>query len=162
MIAGIVGTQVRSLLGSLVGVGLVATLLFRSIRRGIACTLPALCAVAAVLGAMGWLSIPLGVATSMFTATVVGIGVDYAIHWLHRAEESSPAEASRITAPVLMLDAVAIAAAFGLLAASRVPSNARLGVLTALSLIACVVVTLAVIPSWSFPAQRASAKNDFD
>ena len=88
--------------------------------------------------------------------------MDYAIHWLHRAEESSPADSSRITAPVLMLDAVAIAAAFGLLAASRVPANARLGVLTALSLIVCVVVTLAVLPSWGFPPHGSSVKNDFD
>ena len=39
--------------------------------------MPASLAVLWLFGLMGWLGIPLGVATSMFCAITLGIGVDY-------------------------------------------------------------------------------------
>lgn len=160
MIGGIVGTQVRSLLGSLIGVWIVASLLLRSLRLGTLSALPALCAVGAILGLMGWTGVPLGVATSMFAATVLGIGVDYAIHWIHRAQRSSPVrdwkQTLLETAPIVLLDVLAIGLAFGLLIASQVPSNARLGLLTGLSLIVCACVTLVVLPAWGGPRNEVS------
>jgi len=169
MIRGIVQSQVLSLLLSLLGVGLVTSLLNRSVAWGVVCALPAACAVLVVFACMGGLSIPLGVATSMFAATVLGIGTDYAIHFVEclrarltegRARGEALVQALGRTAPAIVVDALAIGGAFGLLLVSRVPANARLGGLVALCVAACLVATLVVLPAllsfgWPTVARRA-------
>ncbi len=84
LIQAIVSTQVRSLLGSLVGIFVVASLLGRSIRWGLFCVLPCALAVLINFAVMGWADVPLGVATSMFAGMTLGIGVDYAVHLMER------------------------------------------------------------------------------
>lgn len=66
MIPAIVKTQVASVLGSLASCLLVLILLHRSWKLGALAILPTALSVAWVFGLMGWLGIPLGVATSMF------------------------------------------------------------------------------------------------
>ena len=72
MIEGIVQTQLRSLLLSLLGIALLTSLMFRSLVRGLLCVLPSGLAVLVIFSAMGWSGVPLGVATSMFAAIVLG------------------------------------------------------------------------------------------
>lgn len=150
MIPAIVQTQVSSLLLALVGAFLAVCLLTRSLTTGLLAVLPVSAAVLWVFGAMGWAGIPLGVATSMFCAITLGIGVDYAIHFLEsrrrrrEAGEARPVEAAVAEAgPAIVTDAAAIALGFGLLAVSQVPANARLGLLVAVALASAALLTLA-------------------
>jgi predicted RND superfamily exporter protein len=156
LIEAIVRSQVRSILGSLAGILLVVALLFRSFGRGLLCTLPAGIAVAATFAALGWTGTPLGVATSMFAAMVLGVGVDFAIHLveghrLRRARGDAPDAAIEgalaATGPAITANALALALGFGLLTLSRVPANARLGAITVVSLLACLAATFLVIPA---------------
>lgn len=150
MIPAIVSTQLGSLLIALAGVVLVLGVLLRSLRFALLAVLPSAVTVLWVLGAMGWAGIPLGVATSMFCAITLGVGVDYAIHLLESHRRARHRGASR---PVLVsleeaggaivFDTLAIALGFGLLVFSQVPANGRLGLLVALSLSASCVLTLA-------------------
>lgn len=149
MIPAIVKTQVVSLALAICGAFLVVWGLGRSLPMALLAVAPTACAVVWVLGAMGWLGIPLGVATSMFCAITLGIGVDYAIHLLggfRRARltgRSEPAlHALREAGPAILFDALAIAAGFGLLLFSQVPANARLGLLVAAALFASCCLTL--------------------
>jgi predicted RND superfamily exporter protein len=120
-----------------------------SLRRGAVAIAPTALAVVWVSGGMGWLSIPIGVATSTFCAIVFGIGVDYAIHFLARlrlAPDALPREralrAVREAGPAIAGDACAVAAGFGVLGLSQVPANARLGLLVSASLAASALLTL--------------------
>lgn len=149
MIPAIVRTQVTSLLLALLGALLAVALLTRSWSTGLLAVLPASVAVLWVFGAMGWLEVPLGVATSMFCAITLGVGVDHGIHYLEsvrRNRETSGVSAPRTAlteaGPAILADAVAIAAGFGLLAVSQVPANARLGLLVAAALLASALLTL--------------------
>ncbi len=156
LIEAIVRTQVRSLLLSLAGILLVTTLLGRSIAWGLCCVLPCAGAVLAGFAAMGILGVPLGVATSMFAGMVLGIGVDYAIHLMERfrlalragaGRHAAIREAFTVTGPAVLVDALAIAIGFGTLCLSQVPANNRLGALLALSVVACFVGTLVLLPA---------------
>lgn len=154
MIPAIVRTQVTSLLLALAGALLVLCLLYRSVGTGLLAVLPTCFAVLWVFGLMGWLGIPLGVATSMFCAITLGIGVDYAIHLVERFRRSRAAgEAEPVhraveeAGPAIVADASAIALGFGLLVVSQVPANARLGLLVAVALAAAAVLTLAGLAS---------------
>ncbi len=149
MIPAIVRTQVVSLSLAVAGALLCLCLLFRSLRVGLCAVGPTAVAVLWVFGAMGWLGIPLGVATSMFCAITLGIGVDYAIHFLERLRRARAAgrEQPVLVAvgeagPAIVADTLAIALGFGLLVVSQVPANARLGVLVAMALGAGCLLTL--------------------
>ncbi|HYL04534.1 MAG TPA: MMPL family transporter, partial [Thermoanaerobaculia bacterium] len=150
MIPAIVFTQVASTSLALLGSCVLLCLLFRSVRLGILALLPSSLAVAWVLGAMGWSGMPLGVATSMFCAIALGVGEDYAIHFLYRVrrakEEGRPdavAHAFELAGPGIVSDTLTIALGFSVLLASRVPANARLGLVMVVALLGCCILTLA-------------------
>jgi predicted RND superfamily exporter protein len=156
LIEAIVTTQLRSLLLSLIGIVLVTSVMGRSVAWGILCCVPCGLAVLVNFAVMGVMGIPLGVATSMFSAMTLGIGIDYAIHLTerHRAERAAGAplhealgRAIAETGPALLIDAAAIVLGFGVLLLSQVPSNARLGGLVILSVVTCLVATLVVLPA---------------
>jgi predicted RND superfamily exporter protein len=149
MIPQIVRSQIWSLVLALAGSFLVICLLHRSIADGFWAVLPANVAVVWIFGAMGWLGIPLGVATSMFCAITLGIGADYGVHLLERfrhAQAAGSPDPQRVAlaeaGPAIIIDCVAIALGFALLAFSEVPADARLGVLVAAALLASCVLTL--------------------
>jgi predicted RND superfamily exporter protein len=149
MIPAIVRTQVSSVAGSLLGCLAALFLLHRSLRLGLAAVLPTALSIVWIFGLMGWTGIPLGVATSMFCAITIGIGDDYAIHFIDRYRSALAAgrghpvlHAIEEAGPPILNDALAIALGFGLLAVSRVPANAHLGILVALALIAGCLLTL--------------------
>ncbi len=149
MIPAIVRTQIASVLLALVGALLVVSLLYRSVVTGLCCLLPASIGVLWVFGAMGWTGMPLGVATSMFCAITLGIGVDYAIHFVERVRRARGAGADqpvlralKEAGPAIVADTLAIALGFGILAFSQVQANGRLGLLVATALISACVLTL--------------------
>jgi len=156
VIDAIVSTQTRSLLASLVGIFAVTMLLSRSVVWGLLCVLPCALAVLVNFAIMGWVGMPLGVATSMFAGMTLGIGVDYAIHVLERYRlartrglvgDEAVADAVTATGPAILIDALAVALGFGILMLSQVPANARLGGLVMLSIINCFAATLILLPA---------------
>jgi hypothetical protein len=156
LIDGIVSTEVRALAFSLLGILAVTALLCRSLLWGAVCVVPCVVSVLSSFAVMGWLGVPLGVATSMFAVMTLGVGVDYAIHVVERARAAlrrgagrgeAAAEAMRTTLGAVTLDTVAVAAAFGLLVSSQVPANARLGLIVTLSLIGCYAATVLFVPA---------------
>lgn len=158
MIPAIVKTQVSSISLALLGSFLMLSWLTRSLLTGFLTTLPTVAAVFWIFGILGWTGIPLGVATSMFCAITLGIGVDYAIHFLERWQlarkhgDADPVRAAiREAGPATAIDALAIALGFGILAFSQVPANLRLGLLVALALCisACLTIfALGIFLSW--------------
>ncbi len=155
LIGNIVATQMKSLIWSLAGIFAVTTFFGGSLRWGFFCLLPSLLAVVIKFAVMGWAGIPLGVATSMFAAMTLGIGVNCAIHLLEscqqaRAAGASPADAlSRalvLTGPPALINTLAMSLGFGVLLLSQVPANARLGLLLVLGLVNCLVVSLLLLP----------------
>lgn len=165
MIPAIVRTQVLSLLLALLGAFAAVSLLHLSLKIGAATLAPACLAVLWTFGGMGWLSVPLGVATSMFCAITLGIGVDYSIHFWEsrrrarqRFPEAQPWEtssrAAREAGPAIVADTLAIACGFGLLSFSQVPANARLGLLVAFALVANCILTLGGLGAWLCLSRR--------
>ncbi len=156
MIQGIVTTQVSSVTLSLVGTLAVVVLLGRSLRWGIYCILPCSLAVLFNFAMMGFLDVTLGVATSMFAAITLGIGVDFAIHLLDRYklsrasghdENAALIDAITATGPAIVIDGLAVALGFGVLAFSRVPANVRLGEIAMFSIVGCLLATIILLPA---------------
>ncbi len=150
MIPAIVRTQVYSQPLSQLGCWLVVTILYRSLWVGFMIALPSSIAVAWMLGLMGWTGTPLGVATAMFCAITLGVGIDYGIHlyedFLRLRKEGrgrdSALDAIAECGPAIVADTSAIALGFGVLGISQVPANARLGLLVAGALAVGCALTL--------------------
>lgn len=156
MIGAIVRTQTQSLLLSLMGIVAVTALLSRSLVWGLFCVVPAAMAVLINFTMMGLTATPLGVATSMFSGMTIGVGVDYAIHFLERARlgagsglgvRDTVLDAMSHAGPAILIDGVAIAMGFGVLILSQVPANRRLGGLVVLAVVTCLIATFVLLPA---------------
>ncbi len=80
----VVKGQFYSILASLVLVTLVTAVAFRSLRIGLLNAIPLFFAMWFNFGFMGWAGIPLNIVTMLTSSIAIGVGVDYAVHFIHR------------------------------------------------------------------------------
>jgi uncharacterized protein len=146
---------------ALLGLGLaflavfvVLALLLRSGWTVMAAIPPNLFAVATVFGVMGWVGIPLDIATATVGAIVLGIAVDDTVHFLHRyataraAGAPDPAvDALTGAGPALVLTSVVLALGLGVLTAAGSLSIVYFGLLTALAVTAALLADLLLLPT---------------
>jgi predicted RND superfamily exporter protein len=99
----------------------------------------------------------------MFAAIALGIGVDYSIHLValyrdrrrHGDRQRAVAAALHAAGPAILTSALAIAAGFAVLTGSAVLPNRQLGLLVALSMAVCALLTLVLVPALALaPADR--------
>lgn len=162
MISAIVAAQKSSLALTLAVLGLLAAVYTRSARGvGVLLLSPSL-AILASFGWMGWVGIPLGVATSMFAGITLGVGVDYAIHlWTaHRRLGGDSAAALAEVGPALGIDLATVGLGFSLLLTSPIPANVRLASLLVGSLVVCFVASLLLVPLLLRSTAGVSAEHD--
>jgi|APTNR8051073442_1049403.scaffolds.fasta_scaffold02826_3 hypothetical protein len=153
----IAGNHVRSVVISLVLVWLTAAAVFRSAVGGTLAMVPVVFSVLLIYGVMGFGGIWLGVGTSMFAAIAIGLGVDFAVHALHRMQtptgETDDGTEGRIlamyrgTGRALFFNCAAVALGFLVLASSSVPPLARFGALVALAVTVSFVAALVTLPA---------------
>jgi predicted RND superfamily exporter protein len=154
-VGAIVGNMLRSVGWAILGVAGLLALSFGSLGTGARTTVPVLAGISMVLGGMGYAGVPLGVATSMFVALTVGVGVDFAIHYGHvyrsgRARGLAHSEA--LTAAIASTgravgwNTTVLALGFLVLALSGLEPNRNLGILLSASLLASYGATLLLSP----------------
>ena len=80
----VVSSQILSLSGSLLAVLLMLVLIFRSFYRGVMGMIPLVFTVLFNFGFMGYFGVNLDIGTALVSSIVIGIGVDYSIHYLSR------------------------------------------------------------------------------
>ncbi|MEA2014391.1 MAG: efflux RND transporter permease subunit, partial [Thermodesulfobacteriota bacterium] len=156
MVQYIVNGQLKSLLLSIIIVGLVVILLFRQFKAGALALIPMSIAVITNFGIMGWLDINLDVATSIIAAIAIGIGVDDTIHFLNtfrqsRAQGLGVDEAIQHTLTVsgkaILFTSFALVFGFLVLTTSKFLPIAMFGILTAFTIINTTIAALIVLPS---------------
>jgi len=152
----IANSHTSSLLASLLLNLVVVWLMVRSVPAALLAILPVSLSILWNFGFMGWTGLPLGIATSTFSAIALGIGVDYALHWLARLRIGLDAgctwdEAMRLTAGstggAILLNGLVLVFGFGLLLFSAVPPTERLGLLMVVNTVCCQLTTLLVLPA---------------
>ncbi|MBF2759511.1 MAG: MMPL family transporter [Ectothiorhodospiraceae bacterium AqS1] len=149
-------SQIASLGAVLLGVGLMLLALFRSPRIALLGLLPNLLAAAAVLGAMGFLSIPLDLMTITVAAITIGIAVDNAIHYLYRFEEEFARGGDYTKAlyichgnigRAVFYNSAAIVFGFSILLLSNFLPTIHFGLLTGLAMGIALIATLTLLPA---------------
>lgn len=148
--------QLSSLAVSLAVIFVLLSLLFRSLRTGALAILPLLMAAVSLFGLMGWTGIPLSTVTTMLTSIILGVGIDYTIHylWHYRRMRSSGAEAGKAVTETLrgagrgiLFNALSVVIGFLVLLVSGFLPVRFFGFLIVLSISLCLYGALVVLPS---------------
>jgi len=146
--------QISSLGLSVLAVFLLVAFMFRSVLLGLVGTIPVALAIAVNFGIMGLLNIPLTSSTALISSIAVGIGVDYAIHFIERYREGlretgDATEAARfamsVTGRAVLLNAAIVIAGFMVLLFSVFPPNRSVGALVSLNMLTSLVATLTIM-----------------
>lgn len=84
----VVTGKIQNIISSILIIFLFCTSVYRSLRLGILSIVPLTVATLLTFGIMGFLDIRLNMATAIITSIAVGVGVDFAIHYItHFREE---------------------------------------------------------------------------
>lgn len=152
----IIHSQIQSIIASVVLAFAITSLLLKSIKRGLFCSLTIALTVIVNFGVMGWLRIPLDIATTMIASVAVGIGIDYGIHIYsryleERAERSTELEALKTAIETVgranLYNALAVTAGFCVLLSSSFPPLVNFGGLTAITMVVSFVTAIFILPT---------------
>lgn len=159
----IVQGQVTSLSVSLVIVFIMMSIVFRSLIGGLLSIIPLSSAIILVFGSMGYLGIELNIATAMLSSIMIGVGVDYTLHFLwhlrdhiREGEEMEEAIFStlRISGKGIIFNAFSVIIGFTVLTLSEFLPVYFFGFLIVMSISMCLFGALAILPalvSWLKP-----------
>ncbi len=157
IVNGISSNMIRTTILAFLLCLIVLIIVFRSPILGGIALLPMLLTVSwefGTLRALGW---SLDVLTMSISALIIGIGIDYAIHVIHRFREERGQHKlelqSAIRTTMMKVGTALLAAAattigvFGVLALSTMPAIMKFGTLTAIVIFYAFVAALVILPS---------------
>jgi len=84
----IVVGKIANIIASIIIIFVISAIIFRSLRFGMLTILPLSFSTILIFGFMGFLNIRLDLASCILTGVTVGVGVDFAIHFLNRLLEN--------------------------------------------------------------------------
>ncbi len=135
---------------------LVATLLFRSVTVGVLAFIPIIFALIWTLGIMGYIGLPFTVLTSGMLAIVMGIGIDFSIHLIHRTKEAlSHGEtiekavqfAMTSTGEAISLSTLTTMIGFSALILATLLGTQRMGFTLAIAIFSCFIACMSIVPA---------------
>ena len=146
--------QISSLILSILIVIILITIMFKNFIIGLIASVPILVTTLVNFGTMGLLNIPLGPTTALISSIAVGIGIDYAIHFIDRykeyaAETGDKQKTAKMTmyntGRAILFNAVVVISGFLVLLFSIFPPNRQLGALVSLNMFSSFVGTLTIM-----------------
>jgi predicted RND superfamily exporter protein len=152
----IIRTQISSIIMAAILVILVVSLMFRSLSAGLLSVVPLLLAILVNFGMMGFTGTRLDLATAIIASVAIGIGVDYAIHFLNRFHhvarrgrdfKAATAETISTSGRAIIFNMISVAAGFLVLCFSNFPPLQSAGWLIALTMLTSSLGALTLLPT---------------
>ncbi len=156
LMSRILNSQISSLFYSIIIVLIIVSVIFVSLKIGLICILPLLLTIGINFGIMGYFGIPLDVATATISSIALGIGIDYAIHFISRYRREMKDKKDKTEALIvatktagrgIFFNAVTLILGFGVLLFSSFHAIFVFGYLICLIMAISSVVSLTVIPA---------------
>ena len=148
-------SQILTLGTVFVAILIMLVILFRSIKLAIIGTLPNIFTALFILGLMGVFGIPLDIMTITIAAITIGIGVDYAIHYIHRYKKEYAESGDNYYAihksqttvgKALYFTSITITLGFIVLVLSNFVPSIYFGLLTSVAMLVSLFATFSIIP----------------
>jgi hydrophobe/amphiphile efflux-3 (HAE3) family protein len=152
----VVKGQIKSLALAMVVIFILLTIIFRSFSAGLLSALPLSVAILVLFGLMGFFGITLDIATALISSIMIGVGIDYTIHFLWRFKEErikgkDHKEAAYITLITtgkgIVINALSVIVGFLALTLSNFEPLRFFGGLVVISISTCLICALVLIPS---------------
>ncbi|NOZ34282.1 MAG: RND family transporter [Chlorobi bacterium] len=147
--------QVMSLILSLLIVVLLLALMFKSFKAGLLGSVPIVITALISFGIMGFLNIPLNTTTALLSSIAVGIGIDYAVHFIEQyknyAKETNhnmlltAKKTMSNSGRAIIYNAIVVIVGFMVLLFSVFPPNRELGALVSLNMFTSFAGTLTIL-----------------
>jgi len=156
LVDAVVNGQLLSLGLSLLLVVIIVAVLFRSLTAGLLSGGTLGLAMAILFGLMGLLDIDLNLPTAMLSSIVIGVGVDYTIHflWRYRDERRAGLDAEEAvfqtlttTGRGIIINALSVAVGFAIMLVSSFMPVRNFGYLVVVSITACLAGALILMPA---------------
>jgi len=155
MLQSLFGSQIVTLGITMLVLTAMFLVLFRSLRIAVIAMFPNVLSIAAVLGVMGWLNIPLDMMTITIAAISVGIAVDDTIHYIHRFKSEFEKDRSYTNTMhrchgsighAMYYTSVTIIIGFSILGLSSFIPCVYFGLLTGLAMLIALIAALTLLP----------------
>jgi predicted RND superfamily exporter protein len=145
-----VGDALRSVA---LGLFIVAVLLwidFRSLWLTTVALAQLLAGVVMMLGAMRLFGITVNYANSFVATMIMGVGIDYSIHLIHRLHLNGGVldEGVKETGKGVVLAALTNVAGFGTLTLGNYPAMRSVGIVALMGSVTCLFTALTLVPAW--------------
>ncbi len=146
--------QIMSLILSLIIIVVLLSVMFRSIGIGLIGSVPIIVTALISFGIMGFLGIPLNTTTALLSSIAIGIGIDYAVHFLEQYRHNASQTDDKLVAAqktmahsgkAIIYNAIVVIAGFLVLLFSVFPPNRELGALVSLNMFTSFVGTLTIM-----------------
>jgi len=146
--------QIMSIAISLVLVLILLTIMFRSFKAGLIGSIPIIITATFSFGVMGLLNIPLSTTTALLSSIAIGIGIDYAIHFMQYYKVNTKESGDKLsglyatmnqTGKAILFNAIVVIAGFMVLLFSVFPPNRKLGALVSMNMFTSLVGTLTIM-----------------
>ncbi len=151
----IIDGQVTSLALSVFAIFLLCLVMFKRLLIAVIAMIPVTLAVTVNYGTMGNIGIPLDLATALTGSMALGIGVDFAIHYLHRYHEESVANHSYEESVIntnhsvghaILFNTIVVVGGFLVLLTANLYPQIKLGALIAATMVICYMATVYLFP----------------
>jgi predicted RND superfamily exporter protein len=152
----VIDGQITSLLMALIIIFILVALIFKSVAAGVTGSIPLLLSILFLFGIMGFSGISLDIVTALLSSIMIGVGVDYTIHFLWRykleyaiSRNSSDAisETLRSAGRGIVFNAFSVIVGFAVLMFSGFAPLRFFGVLVVVSIFSCLISALLLIPA---------------
>jgi hypothetical protein len=169
MLQSLFHSQIMTLGVVFLAILLMFVLLFRNLRLAVIALVPNLIAAGTVLGLMGWLNIPLDIMTITIAAIVIGIGVDDAIHYVHRYKKefqldndywAAVRRSHNSIGRAMYYTTVTVTLGFAILVFSSFIPTIYFGLLTGFAMLMALLANLTLLPllvAWVKPLGKPGA-----
>ncbi|MCF6269157.1 MAG: efflux RND transporter permease subunit [Melioribacteraceae bacterium] len=145
--------QIMSLVLSLIIVIVLLGVMFKNIKLGFIGAVPIIITAIVSFGIMGWFDIALNTTTALLSSIAIGIGIDYAVHFIEQYKLNSTSGNKLLTAQktmahsgrAILFNAVVVIAGFLVLLFSVFPPNRELGTLVSLNMFLSFVGTVTIM-----------------
>ncbi len=155
LVNAVVRGQIISLFLSIILVAAVVMLLFKSFTAGLYAALPLVTALLSLFSLMGFLNIKLDMITTMLSSIMIGVGVDYTIHflWRYREERRNLAKKEAVVKTLttsgrgITFNALSVIVGFSILFVSGFLPVKFFAFLVTVSIAACLIGALLILPA---------------
>ena len=151
----LIGSQTLSILLSKLAILIIAIIMFKSIQLGIITVAPLVFSTLLVAGVAGFFAIPLDVSTALAAGVAIGVGVDYAVHYIFRYREELSRSNDTLRAiqatmrsvgRTIVLNALVVMIGFSVLLLSQFPPHVKLGYFVVAYMTVSCLAALVILP----------------